>query len=72
MGGQVYIAHSGHQGSNLLDKNGEALVLEGLGEVKSLGALRVDGEGRHNEVSLAQLNQLPYHAIPRLLGGVPL
>ena len=59
-----------HFAPDLFHKDGEALVLEGLGEVQGSRSLRVDGERRHYQVSLVCRNKLPYHAIPGLFGGV--
>lgn len=39
--------------TDLLDEDGEPLVLEGLGELDVLSALVVDGEGGHDHVSQA-------------------
>ena len=46
-------------------EDGDALVLERLAELHDLGALRVDGERRHDEVH-ALLDNLPNQAGPLL------
>ena len=50
----------------LLHQYGEALVLEGLGELNVLSTLVVDGERRYDHVGKTA-QQLSHHAIPLLL-----
>lgn len=52
--------------ADLLDEDGEPLVLEGFGELDVLSTLIVDGEGSNDHVSQTS-QQLPHHAVPLLL-----
>lgn len=57
-----------HASTNLSLQDGDALVLEGLGELDDLGSFRVDGERRHDHVRpVGLIHQLPDQAGPFLL-----
>ncbi len=48
-------------------QDGDALILERLAELHDLCSLRVDGQGRHDQVGMF-LHQLAYQAGPLLYG----
>ena len=53
----------------LLDQNGQALVLEGLGELYVLRTLIVNGQWSHDHVCLTT-EQLSHHSVPLLFVAV--
>lgn len=52
--------------TDLFNQDGEALVLEGLGELNVLRSLVVDGQRSHDHVGQAP-QELSHHAVPLFL-----
>lgn len=52
--------------TDLFNQDGEALILEGLGELNVLRSLVVDGQRSHDHVGQAP-QELSHHAVPLFL-----